>query len=182
MSRVATRLGPALLLLSLVASGPQAQEIPDPLIRDAPETCESSDALFLAIDRERDLIITQRGELDRELERLELVRESVRQETERLSALREEVQGVLDQLVASEESEVRRVIAVYEGMKPEEAARLLDGLDMSITMVIFSGMSERRAAPILARMNPVRAQAISRILVEMAKLPEDRNLEGIRLR
>lgn len=182
MRRARRACAPALLLFSLSAVGALGQDVPEVLPTETAESCESSDALFLAIDRERDLIRVQQQELDRDLERLDLVREAVRQETERLSALRDEVSAILDQLVASEEAEVGRLITVYEGMKPEEAARLLDGLDMSITMVIFSGMSERKAAPILARMNPVRAQAISRILVEMAKLPEDRNLEGIRLR
>ena len=175
-------LRPALFFLALTALSAQAQEFSDGPLPQGDAACEGSDALLLAIDRERDLLNAQRADLQRDEERLALVREAVREETERLTALRDEVRGVLDQLVAAEDAEIGRLVAVYEGMKPEEAARLLDGLDMSITMVIFSGMSERKAAPILARMNPVRAQAISRILVEMAKLPEDRNLEGIRLR
>lgn len=182
MRRVGGAIGPGLILLLLGASAAQAQDLAEPLSPEPAEICETSDALFLAISRERDLIETQRSDLQRDLDRMELVREAVRQETARLAALRDEVQGVLDELAASEEAEIQSLVTVYEGMKPEEAARLLDGLDMSITMVIFSAMSERRAAPILARMDPVRAQAISRILVEMAKLPEDRNLEGIRLR
>lgn len=144
--------------------------------------CAGPEELFLAISRERDLLAEVRSGLERDQADLELLREAVREETVRLTGLRDEVSGILDQLVAGERSEIARLVAVYEAMKPEEAARLLDGLDMSVTMLIFSTMQERRAGPILARMSPVRAQAISRILIEMAKLPEDRNLEGIRLR
>jgi len=182
MSRIVQILRPAGLLLAFSALPALAQDFSERPGAEAVEICDGSDSLFLAIDRERELLVAQRKELEEELDRMELIRESVRQETARLAALRDEVQGVMDALVASEEAEIQRLVTVYEGMKPEEAAALLDGLDMSITMVIFSAMSERRASPILARMNPVRAQAISRILVEMAKLPEDRNLEGIRLR
>jgi flagellar motility protein MotE (MotC chaperone) len=186
MTRRGSLFRSGLILLSLAASAAPAQEAPELLTGDpageALEVCEGTDALFLAISRERDLIDTQRADLERDLDRLELVRESVRQETARLAELRDEIQGVLQGLTASGEAEIQSLVNVYETMKPDEAAALLDGLDMSITMVIFSAMSERRAAPILARMNPVRAQAISRILVEMTKLPEDRNFEGIRLR
>lgn len=184
-------------LLALLLSAPvwaqtaAAPEAPPPVTapsgtESAPTTggpvCEGSEELFLALSRERDLISEVRGGLDRERAELDLTREAVRQETERLTALRDELRGVLDQLIGAETAELTRLVAVYEAMKPEEAARLLDGLDMSVTMMIFATMQERRAGPILARMSPVRAQAISRILVEMAKLPEDRNLEGIRLR
>jgi flagellar motility protein MotE (MotC chaperone) len=150
--------------------------------QETPLTCPTSDDLFLAISRERDLIADQRATLDRERAELELLREAVRAETGRLSGLRDEIGGVLNGITRSEEAEVRRLVTVYETMKPDEAARLLDGLDMSVTMTIISNMSEKRAAPVLARMSPLRAQAISRILVEMTRLPEDRNLEGIRIR
>jgi flagellar motility protein MotE (MotC chaperone) len=177
--------------ISLVMSLPATAQAPSPVDSDsglpaqteiAPQICEGSGALFLAISRERDLLLQRSTDIERAEAELELVREAVLQETERLTALRDEVRGILDRAIAEEAAGVGRLVTVYETMKPEEAARLLDGLDMSVTMLIFSAMSEKRAAPILARMNEVRAQAISRILVEMAKLPGDRNLEGIRIR
>lgn len=164
---------------------PPPATAPSEIVTAPPQSgpvCEGSEELFLALSRERDLIAEVRTGLDRERAELDLTREAVRQETARLTELRDELRAVLDQLIGEETAELSRLVAVYEAMKPEEAARLLDGLDMSVTMMIFSTMQERRAGPILARMSPVRAQAISRILVEMAKLPEDRNLEGIRLR
>lgn len=176
----------AQILLLALATPVLAQTPAEGLVSDAgaesPVSCPTSDELFLAISRERDLISDQRADLDRERADLELLREAVRVETGRLSALRDEIGEVLNGITQSEEVEVRRLVSVYEAMKPDEAARLLDGLDMSVTMTIISNMSEKRAAPVLARMSPLRAQAISRILVEMTKLPEDRNLEGIRLR
>lgn len=163
-------------------SVPAATAAVDDATPASPASCPTSDELFLAISRERDLIADQRAALERERAEMELLREAVRQETGRLAGLRDEIGGVLDGIARTEEAEVRRLVTVYEAMKPEEAARLLDGLDMSVTMTIVANMSEKRAAPVLARMSPLRAQAISRILVEMTKLPEDRNLEGIRLR
>lgn len=174
-----------ILLLTLATPVPAQTPAAAPVAEVAAETpasCPTSDELFLAISRERDLIDDQRAALERERAELELLREAVRQETGRLAVLREEIGGILDGITRTEEAEVQRLVTVYEAMKPEEAARLLDGLDMSVTMTIVANMSEKRAAPILARMSPLRAQAISRILVEMTKLPEDRNLEGIRLR
>jgi len=187
--------GTLLLPLLLILAGPALAQAPDPatappvaagtgpdLAAEAPATCPTSDELFLAISRERELVTDQRATLERDRAELELLREAVRQETLRLADLRDEIGEVLAGITRTEETEVRRLVTVYETMKPEEAARLLDGLDMSVTMTIIANMSEKRAAPVMARMSPLRAQAISRILVEMTKLPEDRNLEGIRLR
>jgi flagellar motility protein MotE (MotC chaperone) len=40
-------------------------------------------------------------------------------------------------------------------------------------------MKESKAAPILANMSIVRAQAISKIIYERSKLPGDQDLNGI---
>ncbi len=63
----------------------------------------------------------------------------------------------------------RRLVKIYESMKPDEAARILEKMDGEVLLEVVTRMGERRLAPILAQMNPLKAQAIT---VAMAMRPD----------
>lgn len=54
---------------------------------------------------------------------------------------------------------------MYENMKPKDAARIFDTLDMDILLSVVEQMRGRKMSPILAAMNPEVAQ---RLTVELA--------------
>jgi flagellar motility protein MotE (MotC chaperone) len=60
-------------------------------------------------------------------------------------------------------------VKIYESMKPEEAARILEKMDGEVLLEVLTRMGERRLAPILAQMDPLKAQAIT---VAMAMQPD----------
>ena len=66
-------------------------------------------------------------------------------------------------------------------MKPADAARIMDDMDIETTIMILGTMKPRVAAPILAKMSPVRTRAVSKIILERSQLPGDQDLHGIRL-
>jgi flagellar motility protein MotE (MotC chaperone) len=51
-------------------------------------------------------------------------------------------------------------------MKPREAAKIFDELDMSMLVAIVTRMKEVRSAPIIASMNPSKAKELS---IELTK-------------
>lgn len=63
----------------------------------------------------------------------------------------------------------RRLVKIYESMKPDEAARILEKMDGEVLLEVVTRMGERRLAPILAQMDPLKAQAIT---VAMAMQPD----------
>jgi flagellar motility protein MotE (MotC chaperone) len=66
-------------------------------------------------------------------------------------------------------------------MKPKDAANIMNDLDIEVSVMVLGTMSERNAAPILAGLNPVRARAISKIILERSKLPGDQRLNNLKL-
>jgi len=56
-------------------------------------------------------------------------------------------------------------------MKPKDAARIFEELDMAVLLDVIERMKERKSAPILAKMNPVRAKAITLELAQRRELP-----------
>jgi flagellar motility protein MotE (MotC chaperone) len=59
------------------------------------------------------------------------------------------------------------VTKIYQSMKPEEAAPILDRLDDTTTKAIFACMKEKQIGALLAAMNRDRAVALTRALAGM---------------
>ena len=83
---------------------------------------------------------------------------------------------------AAQTDDLNRLIDLYTNMKPTDAARIMDDLDIETTIMILGTMKPRTAAPILAKIPAVRARAVSKIILERSQLPGDQNLTGIKLK
>jgi flagellar motility protein MotE (MotC chaperone) len=70
--------------------------------------------------------------------------------------------GTRDQ---AEAKRLKGLVTMYEGMKPKEAARVFDRLDMKILVEVSTQMSPRTMSAILAQMTP---EAAERLTVELA--------------
>jgi len=159
------------------ATKPEKKEEAKPII--APQQCETPEEIFLAIDHERDLLKTQKAALDERKAGVRLAEEKLKQETTRLRALKTDIEGLLMRVEQAKSDDLKRLVLIYSGMKPKEAAGIMNTLDIEVTVMVLGQMKERDAAPIFAKLNTVRSQAVSKIILERSKLPGDQNLNGI---
>jgi flagellar motility protein MotE (MotC chaperone) len=56
-------------------------------------------------------------------------------------------------------------------MKPKDAARIFDTLEMNVLLDVIGRMKEQKTSPILANMNPDKARDVTIKLAEQRKLP-----------
>ena len=89
-----------------------------------------------------------------------------------LNGLRTQIEELLQQQSEAEQARITSLVKIYEGMKPKDAARIFDTLDLDVLLAVMAEMSERKLSPILAAMNPERARTITIMLAEQKKLPE----------
>jgi flagellar motility protein MotE (MotC chaperone) len=139
------------------------------------------DELLAAIKAERALLDDQRAVLAQRASEIELANEALAIETARLDELKKEVESLLERASLAHVADVERLVALYSNMKPKDAAAIMNDLDLEVTITVLGTMPERNAAPILAALTPVRARALSLILLERAKMPGDRRLDRVRL-
>lgn len=93
-----------------------------------------------------------------------------------LKNMQDKVNGLLKQLDAKSSLRVKSLAKIYENMKPQEAAKIFDELEMPILLEVMHNMKEIKVAPIIAQMNPSRAKEVS---LEFTKLsPETQNIFG----
>ncbi len=99
------------------------------------------------------------------------------QKIEQIKQLDATVRELLREYDEEEEAKIRSLVKIYENMKPKEAARIFDELDMPILLLVVDRMSERRAAPILAKMSPLKAKFLTQELAEDRKLRTQQETE-----
>jgi flagellar motility protein MotE (MotC chaperone) len=171
------------------ASGAQPNQDAKPAKRVAgegpPATANLPSDPFQLTDEEIDLLqmlAERRTEIDRREAELNqrgtLLEAAERRIDEKISEL-ESLQKTIEELLIwrdeQEETQLKSLVKIYESMKPKDAARIFEELDMAVLLDVIERMKERKTAPILARMNPRRAKAITIELAQRRSLPAARN-------
>ena len=70
------------------------------------------------------------------------------------------------------------LVKIYENMKPKDAARIFEELDMDTLLLVAERMKERSLAPIMANMDPGRARDITVDLSRRRQLPQEDAVAG----
>jgi len=102
---------------------------------------------------------------------LKTAEKEIQQKYSELVAIRGEIEALLQQQSDEERERIASLVKIYEGMKPKDAARIFNTLDMDILLQVVSEMSERKSAPIIASMVPERARALTTMLMDQKSLP-----------
>jgi flagellar motility protein MotE (MotC chaperone) len=93
------------------------------------------------------------------------------QRVEELTAMQARLEALERERAAREESGLRGLVRLYEGMRPRDAAVIFDELEMPVLVRIVDRMREAKAAPVLGAMRPDRARALTS---ELARLRAER--------
>lgn len=165
-------------------TGPVPAEAPPPIVAglgDEVGLCETPEEVLRNLGKERRLLDEQREALSLREAEVTLAREKLGIEKAALSELKTSIENLLSRVEAQQTEDLERLISFYKNMKPAEAAGIMDEMDIEVTIMVLGTMNPRTAAPILAKMTPVRARAVSKIILERGQLPGDQDLTGIRL-
>jgi flagellar motility protein MotE (MotC chaperone) len=76
-------------------------------------------------------------------------------------ALQERLQELLKEYDTKDKEKFASLIKIYEGMKPKDAANILNDFDLYITVKILQGMKTANSASIISLMDPQRAREVS---------------------
>ncbi len=115
----------------------------------------------------------RRAELDRraaELSQREVLLQAaekrIDEKIQRLASLEKDIGGIVDKQDQEEDARIKSLVKIYETMKPQDAARIFEQLDMGVLLNVVEHMKERIAAPILAAMDPAKARSVTLALAE----------------
>ncbi len=124
-----------------------------------------------------DRLATRRTDLDAYEQQLamraslvEAAEKRIEERQATMQAIEDQIASLVEQRKQMEEGQFASIVAMYETMKPKDAAKIFDNLDIEVLLRVSKMMSPRKMAPILAAMNTTRAQELT---VRMASADAD---------
>lgn len=128
------------------------------------EVCETSEGVMkmLAELGEREKRLAEREALQRERDQtLQQARNHIEDRLAALVAAENELAQTVAIADKASEGDVERLVALYENMKPKDAAPLFEEMDPEFASGFVVRMSPESAAQLLAALNPKTAYSIS---------------------
>lgn len=134
---------------------------PDAVLTDLRKRSQELDAREAALRTRESVIAAAAQKLD--------------QRIAELKALQARLEQLGAQQHARDDADWLALVSLYEKMKPRDAARIFNDLDMGVLVKLLDRMNGRRASAILAAMNPDKARDTTD---ELARLREKRVAEA----
>ncbi|KFC69144.1 hypothetical protein FF80_01412 [Devosia sp. LC5] len=88
-----------------------------------------------------------------------------------LEALEAQISALVDQRQEMEAGQFAGIVAMYEAMKPRDAANIFNALEMDVLLRVAKTMNPRKMSPILAAMDATRAQELTVRMAALADQP-----------
>lgn len=131
--------------------------------------------LLQQLSERRRALDSRAQEIEQRASLLAAAEERVQLKIDELAVLQTTIEDLLIQHDDQEEAQMLSLVKIYENMKPKDAARIFEELDMIVLLEVVDRMKERKVAPVLAKMNPARAKAITLELAQRRELPVAKN-------
>lgn len=142
----------------------------DPLSDPTSFTQNEIDLLQRLAER-REMIETRERELSTREGLLQAAEGRIDRKIGEMRQLEETINGLIKKHDDQEAEKMAQLVRIYATMKPKEAARIFDALDMPILLAVMENMKESKSAPILAAMSVERARALTEELTNRRRLP-----------
>jgi len=120
----------------------------------------------------------RREELEKSVQEMSLREGILNAAEQRIDRKIQELRGLqaaIDNLIKKhddqEETKIRSLVKIYENMKPKDAARIFEELDLDTLLLVAERMKERKLAPVMAQMNSAKARDVTVKLSTLRSLP-----------
>jgi flagellar motility protein MotE (MotC chaperone) len=83
------------------------------------------------------------------------------------------VQALLTSMETKRDERMTSLVKTYEAMKPKDAAEIFDGMDDKVLLDLAKSMKPANLASVMSLMTPKRAEALTRMLAQLASVPSE---------
>jgi flagellar motility protein MotE (MotC chaperone) len=131
-----------------------------------PQISASERAILERLQSRRQEIEARQREIDIRESLLKSAEKRIENKVEEMKAVETRISATQAEQKAAEAQRMKGLVTMYEGMKPKDAARVFDRLDMGVLIEIASQIAPRKMSDIMGLMSP---EAAERLTVEMAR-------------
>lgn len=133
----------------------------------------TEEALLERLAERRTELDAYAAELEMRASLIEAAEKRIEERAATMEALETQISALVEARKAAEEELITGIVAMYESMRPRDAAAIFNELDMEVLEQVARTMAPRKMAPILAEMTPSRAQELTVRLAAVRSEPAD---------
>jgi flagellar motility protein MotE (MotC chaperone) len=148
-------------------SAPETSKPEAALTAPEPQVISPSErAILERLQARRQELEARAREIDIRENLLKSAEKRIEGRVEELKAVESRISTVTEQKKEAEDVRLKGLVTMYEGMKPKDAAKVFDRLEMGVLFEIASKIAPRKMSDILGLMSP---EAAERLTVEIAR-------------
>ena len=103
--------------------------------------------------------------IDKRAIQLKVTEEEINKKLRQLQDYEAKLQKLVNTYSEQEKANIASMVKLYSAMKPQDAARIFNSLDMNITVALLKGMKPSSSSAILSQMDSQKAQAVTAELI-----------------
>lgn len=139
---------------------------------------ESEIEVLQKLVERRDALEKRKKELDMRDNLLRASEARIDKKITKLKEIESTIQDLLKQYDDQQLKKLKSLVSIYEKMKPKDAARIFNSLDMEVLLDVSGLMKESKLAAILGKMNGERAKELTVELATRKQLPGSKKKKG----
>ena len=128
--------------------------------------------LLQQLAQRRDALDARERELDEREGLLEAAESRIGTQFREMRVLEGTIKKLIQTHDEQRRAKINSLVKLYENMKPKDAAKIFEDLEMETLLAVVKGMKERKLAQVMAKMNPERARAVTIELMQLGQLPD----------
>lgn len=158
--------GPKLKVSNKPPAPTKLEPSPDPVTVSGGRIASSGEqAILQRLQQRRKELDKRNRDLDMRESLLKAAEKRVEARVNELKELEKKIKAATGARDKTQKQNFESLVAMYEAMRPKDAARIFDRLDINILVEVVTGMKARSMSAILAQMKP---EAAERLTVELA--------------
>ncbi len=155
------------------AAAPTPEQCLTQLNNAAEEMGLSSQEILVlrSLQKRREELDAREGGLETREQAAAAAEQRLQEQIADLRKVETEVQGLLTQMTAQGDKRMADLVKSYETMKPKDAATIFNGMEDQLLVSIAKTMKPATLAAVMSSMQPKRAEALTKLLADLSKLP-----------
>ena len=113
----------------------------------------------------REALDVRAQEIDKRAIQLKVTEETIEKKLQQLKEYEQKLQKLVNAYTEQEQANIDAMVKMYASMKPKDAARIFNDLDMNISVALLKGMKPSSSSAILSLMDSQKAQAVTAELI-----------------
>ena len=138
---------------------------PSAPLEGASSFSKSEIAILQDLAKRREALSLKDKEIDKKALQLKITEEEIQKKLEQLQAYEAKLRKLMQEYSEKEKQKLTTLVKMYSSMKPKDAARIFNTLDIELSTAILKEMKPSTSSGILSQMEAEKAKAITNHLI-----------------